>query len=104
MSKYATLMLGDVHARVEVQDNFSGAHNDGPMSDAVIRLNEQMEPLMKIAQYVVEQTRLVSPDEVELNFGITVGSEGGFLCFAKAGIEAQFNVTMTWKSADSQET
>ena len=53
MSKYATLMLGDVHARVEVQDNFSGAHNDGPMSDAVIRLNEQMEPLMKIAQLII---------------------------------------------------
>lgn len=100
MSNYTTLMLGDIHARIEVQDYSEGAHDDSPLSEAVIKLNEQMEPLMKIASYIVEQTKLVSPDEVNLNFGITANGEGGFLCFAKAGLEAQFNITMTWKKPD----
>lgn len=96
MSNYVTLMLDDVQARIEVPKNDSGYQNDSPISEAVINLKEQMEPLMKVATYIVDQAKKVTPDELELNFGITVSGEGGVLCFAKAGIEAQFNVTMTW--------
>ena len=82
-----------------MENRNNGFQNDSLGSDVRILLTDQLQPLVSTAKYIVEQIKLISPDELELNFGIKVNGEGDFLCFAKTGVEAQFNVTMTWKKS-----
>lgn len=101
MKNHAIFSLGDIKAFVEIEkEDFNRFHNDSPNSDVIIMLDEQIQPLIHTAQYIVEQIKAISPDELKLNFGIKANGEGGFLCFAKAGVEAHFNVTMTWNKKE----
>jgi len=100
MKNHAKFSIGDIQTYVEVEKRIDEFRNDSPSSDVVIMLDEQMQPLINTAQYIAEQIKTISPDKLELNFGIKANGEGGFLCFAKAGIEAQFNVTMTWNKKE----
>lgn len=97
MSKLVTLTLDDnVEAQIEVDGG--GYTNNGPGgSGNPIKLKEELDPLLKIAEYIIGQIKSMSPDETELSFGIKASGEGNALCFAKVGAEAQFDVKMTWK-------
>lgn len=96
MSKLVTLVLDDnIMAQIEVSAD--GYKNNSPGgTGGTIKLREQLDPLIKIAEHIVDQIKNLSPDETELSFGIKVGGEGNALCFAKVGAEAQFNVKLTW--------
>ncbi len=97
MNKLVTLILDeDIKTQIEVSGE--GYANNGPGGvSGTIRLKEELAPLLKVAEYIVNQINNMSPDETELSFGIKVSGEGSALCFAKVGAEAQFDVKMTWK-------
>ena len=97
MNRLVTLILDDgITTQIEVSAD--GFKNNGPGGvGGTIRLREQLDPLLKIAEYIVNQIKNLSPDETELSFGIKASGEGNALCFAKVGAEAQFDVKMTWK-------
>src|SRR4051812_40413038 len=56
-----------------------------------------VEPAVQSARAVLERARAMGPDEVEVKFGIKVSGTATWLV-AKAATEANFEVTMTWKS------
>jgi len=43
---------------------------------------------------------MVKPDEVEITFGLKASGELGSLVIAKAGVEANYSVKLTWKKAE----
>ncbi len=98
MSRLITLVLDEnIKTQIEVSEK-EGYTNNGPRRvSETIRLREELDPLLKIAEYIVNQIKGLSPDETELSFGIKASGEGSALCFAKVGAEAQFDVKMTWK-------
>lgn len=102
MNHFITLALGEIETKIEVDERRQeGRQYNGPKFNEVrIQLEEQMKPLLETAKYIVEQMKQVAPDETELSFGIKASGEGGFLGFAKAGAEAQFQVKMTWKASE----
>lgn len=99
MSKIVTMMLDGVETKIEVSDEAnSDWSNNGPIDELVSNdLTDQLDKLMKNARYIIDQLKSLSSDETELSFGVKVGGEGKFLCFAEVCTEAQFNVKMTWK-------
>jgi len=45
----------------------------------------------------------VSPDEIEVTFGLKATGEVGGRIFVSAGAEANYNVTLTWKKPEAEE-
>ncbi len=99
MEQYAILSLGDIETKIEVNEYNEDYHDDSPTVEMIKKINveTQIVPILDIAKYISEKIKEKSPDEFEVDFGISANGENGFLCFAKAGIEAQFNVKMKWK-------
>ena len=101
MKEILALTYGEIKTYVEVentQDEETYRNNSPKVQMQEIAINEHIEPMIKIGEYMIEQLKKLSPDETELSFGITVSGEGKIMCFAKAAAEAQFNVKMTWKN------
>jgi hypothetical protein len=67
--------------------------------DAQAKLGEAMETVRLNAQTMIDKVKQLSdrPDEVEVTFGLKVMGELGNLAVAKAGAEANYTVTLTWK-------
>jgi hypothetical protein len=59
---------------------------------------DQVKPAM---QAIVRRLTALSPDEVEVEFGILLGGETGVVV-AKGTAEVHFTVTLTWKGAPSK--
>jgi hypothetical protein len=93
----AKLCIDGEETYIEV-DDYSGEQVDGvrSMGEVSIDLPSRLDPLLKSGNYIVERLKALSPDKVELTFGIKASGEGKVLCFAKAGAEAQFSVKLSW--------
>src|SRR5215470_18944528 len=68
--------------------------------EVVARIKEAVEPAVAGARAVLEKVREAGPAEVELKFGIKVNGTANWL-IARAATEANFEVTLTWKTAAS---
>lgn len=81
--------------------------NDGRILASIPDLSKSfeqaVESLKKNAEYIKTQLIILSPDEVEISFGIKAGAEAGTPLWglAKATGEASYTVTMKWKSNDA---
>lgn len=69
--------------------------------DVVGQIREAVTPAIEAARVVVERARAVSPDEVEVKFGIKVSGEANWWV-AKAATEGNFEITLTWKADSTQ--
>lgn len=96
MARIVSLKYEDIEAKIEVEEPEQGGYANRTARIEAIDIKSQMEPLIKIGEYISRQLRELSPTETELSFGIKASAEGSFLCFAKAGVESQFSVTMKW--------
>jgi hypothetical protein len=67
------------------------------------RVEDAVRPAVAAAREVLDQIKALSPDEVEVKFGIKVSGTAAWLV-AKAAAEASFEVTMTWRSEDEVQT
>jgi hypothetical protein len=63
-------------------------------------LDQTLESARPAAESVINTFRALSPDEMSVEFGLNVDAEAGAV-FAKAGVAAHFNVTVTWKPSDN---
>lgn len=62
------------------------------------QVREAVEPAVKAAKAVLDRIRELSPDRVDLKFGIKVDTTANWL-IAKATAEANFEVTLSWSPA-----
>jgi len=81
-----------VRFEVEAGSGFGPAGADeiaGKLADAAA-------PLVAGARVLLDKVRAMSPDEVEVKFGVKVTGTAHWL-IAKAATEGNFEVTLTWK-------
>ena len=68
----------------------------------VVKAEETLEDALKRLQpaltKITDQLRSHRPQELSVEFGLTVNAQGGFLV-ASGGVEIAFKVAMVWKSA-----
>ena len=60
------------------------------------RVREAVEPAVSAARAVLGQVRELSPDGVEVKFGVKVTGTANWLV-AKAATEGNFEVTLSWR-------
>jgi hypothetical protein len=68
-------------------------------SHAIGKISEAVTPAIEAAKTVLNKVREISPDEVELTFGIKVSGGANWLIAKSAG-EANFEVRLTWSPRD----
>lgn len=102
----AIIKFGDEQAYVEITPNAQNEQSGSFQRNANSHKNENVVPeidaeqigkMVKMSSSIFSQLRELEADQAEICFGITIGAEGGFFCFAKASAEAQFEVKLTWK-------
>ena len=72
-----------------------GFDQAGPQ-EIVGQLREAIEPALAGAQLVMDRARSMSPDEVEVKFGLKVSGQMNWWV-AKAATDGNFEVTLKWK-------
>ena len=82
---------------------FAGAGSDVPRDAAQMeKVARDIEPdlgrVAKLAQTAVDALRQISPDEVELEFGIELSGELGIPLVTKGQAKANFKVKVKWKN------
>jgi hypothetical protein len=67
--------------------------------------DDSVENIRKSADLLVTRLRALSepPDEMEVFFSLKVSGELGSLAIAKAGAEANYNVTLKWRREDKKD-
>lgn len=65
-------------------------------------IKKAISPAIEAAKIVLEKAREVSPDAVEVVFGIKVSGTTDWLV-AKAASEANFRITLTWNTTDQAD-
>jgi hypothetical protein len=60
------------------------------------RVKEAIGPAVEAARAVLDQARSLSPDGVEVKFGVKVTGQANWLV-AKAATEGNFEVTLSWQ-------
>ena len=63
-------------------------------------LEEALDQIQPAMRAVVERLKAMSPDEVSVEFGLTLGAETGVVV-AKGTSEVHFTVSLTWRRNES---
>lgn len=82
----------------EVRFEIDPAQGWSPASgrrDAVTQVRDAVAPAVEAAKTVLDQIAAISPDAVEVTFGIKVTGEASWVV-AKAAAEGSFEVKLTW--------
>jgi len=106
--KYQTadgdVVLVEVESEAQPQEGVVRAGRVGDkVRDAVEEVQTRFEDAMNAvrhnAQTIIDKVEGLSdkPDEVEVTFGLKATGELGNFAVAKAGAEANYVITMTWK-------
>ena len=85
----------DVRFEIEPSADFQ------PVSSEQIigRVRDAVEPAVRAAKAVLAKFKETQPDEIAVRFGIKVSGKMDWLV-ARAATEGNFEVTLTWKSAE----
>jgi Trypsin-co-occurring domain 1 len=95
---------------VQVEDSAAGpvTRGIGSAQSITIRASQTFEDAISrvrpAAETIVAQLRSLAaaPDEVEVEFGLTLSAEAGAF-IAAASTEANFKLTLTWRRPDGRE-
>jgi hypothetical protein len=63
-------------------------------------LQSVLGPIRDAARGVLTELRQAGPDEIQVEFGVTLTSEAGAF-IAKVGTECHLTVTLTWKGEEA---
>jgi hypothetical protein len=86
---------------VEVNEPETGGTVRASRGDKIERAKETLEAaldhVLPATKHIVDKLRTVTghPDEIEVSFGVNLGSEAGAF-IASASVEANFSVTIRW--------
>jgi hypothetical protein len=74
--------------------------------EAKATFEDGMEVIHRVARAFIKKIRSLTdpPDEVEITFGLKATGELGNFAVAKAGAEANYEVTLTWKREKKTES
>jgi hypothetical protein len=64
-------------------------------------LDQAIASARPAAEAIIRTFRGLAPDEMTVEFGLNIDAQAGAV-FAKAGLSAHFNVTMTWTAKATQ--
>ncbi|MCG5471442.1 hypothetical protein LADH09A_005435 [Micromonospora sp. LAH09] len=64
--------------------------------DVAGRVRDAAEPAIQAARELLEQVRVLTPDAVQVKFGVKVTGTASWL-IAKAATEGNFEVTLSWQ-------
>lgn len=81
----------EVQFEIEPAEGFVPAGVD----EVAGRVREAVEPAVRAARAVLARVRELSPDQVQVSFGIKVSGTAHWLV-AKAATEGNFQVTLSW--------
>ena len=95
--KLATISFGDDTAYIEVSRNNNELVDNGPTYEDLKIDGQGFQKTIIVGKHILDETKKLDVDEIELEFGVKASGEGGFFCFAKASAEAHFNVKIKWK-------
>lgn len=62
------------------------------------QVSKAVEPAVEAAKAVLEKLKEITPDEVEVKFGVKVTGEANWVV-AKAATEGNFEITLNWSPA-----
>ena len=80
--------IDDENSRTRVNKNDKVIENFEDSISAIKPVSEALLATLK---------DLNTPDEIKLNFGVSMSSEAGVI-FASAEVKATFNISITWKN------
>jgi hypothetical protein len=66
------------------------------VDDVLGRVRDAIDPAITAAREVLERIKSLSPDGVDLKFGIKVSGQANWVV-AKAATEGNFEVTLSWR-------
>ncbi|WP_324788490.1 CU044_2847 family protein [Streptomyces sp. H51] len=94
---------GDGTAVFEVEPGSGGsdlelAADDGLMARAQTSLREALDRVKPALSQVSATVRELSPDEMEIQFGLKIGGESGVI-IARGTTEVNFAVRVVWKNS-----
>jgi hypothetical protein len=101
MSQVVTYRIDDdleVQFEIDPMAGFTPAGVD----EVGVRIRRAVEPAVAAARVVLERVKSLSPDGVEVKFGIKVTGTATWL-IAKAATEGNFEVKLTWTSGGVNE-
>jgi hypothetical protein len=94
---------GTIWAEVEETDEVKGLQLVGIRDEALKSFQEAAGAMRDNAKFLLRILEELSPQEMEVSFGIKVGVEGGtpFFGLAKASGEGSYTVKLKWKSDET---
>ncbi|MCL4265787.1 MAG: hypothetical protein KJ069_21415 [Anaerolineae bacterium] len=102
MSRYIEVETpgGLILAEIDDSEDLSGIELVG-IREKLPTFAEACASLKRNADFILNVTGDLAPDEVEISCGIKVGAEGGnvFWGLAKTSGEATYSITLKWKVA-----
>lgn len=101
MSRFVEMSGSDGIILVEVEDDETDSLELVGAKAQKSSLTSVMATLIKNGKSILEQSRELSPDEIELEFGIKGGVEAGVPIWglAKASAEGNITIKMHWKTS-----
>jgi len=116
MSRYVETLVGESDfIMIEVSDEAALPLTQGDVVKASLSLDEISERAQGAFNRVLDITRQIAsesskvlrkltdpPDKIELSFGLKLDADAGTF-LARAGTEAQFEVTLTWKQVEKDQ-
>ncbi len=89
-----------------VQAGLVGEAVGDTIKEVGTKFEDAMDAVRQNAQTIIDKVRgglTDPPDEVEVVFGLKATGEVGNFAVAKAGVEANYSVKMTWKREEKKE-
>jgi hypothetical protein len=90
-------VAGDGGTEVQFEIETPNGYRAVGARDAAVRVRDAVRPAISAARDVLQQLSELSPDEVEVTFGIKVSGGADWLV-AKAASEANFAVKLRWSA------
>lgn len=101
-TRIVTYGVGDAKVEFEIEaDQASGEYvpASGGRAASITQIREAIAPAIAGAKEALDSARELSPDEVQVKFGIKASGTMNWWV-AKAATEGNFEITLTWNKRD----
>ena len=91
---------GDIWVEIDEKMDTSGIILVSVKDSASRSFKTAIEAMIGNVKLLLQKAQELSPEEIEVSFGLSIGAEAGLPIFglAKANGEANYSITLKWKS------